>query len=332
MAVAVKTMPDSTTTSPGQSGLFVPSVFGAVYVFVALAVLVAGVPYIWHVGAEATVTAKLGSFVSTAGLIVVELFTFGVLWVLGLTLLGGRTTPGLKAGVFTIAAGALFTLMIVSGIARSFHNAKGDVNPVTEGIAVCIGALVVLFAARFIGKRGFNETMQGFEHQGWFSAAGYKPNQGKKVRRTTMLGLMVVAGCGIYTLLHHQTLAASTDWRLWIPFAGKQLTILPDLRLTLPLLLAAAAMWISYRLVNVPPFAEFLIATESELNKVAWPTRRSLIQDTIVVLSTVVLMTLFLFFVDIAWGQILSSRFIGVLRLDPSKVASKNVETTELDW
>ena len=41
------------------------------------------------------------------------------------------------------------------------------------------------------------------------------------------------------------------------------------------------------------------IATEAEINKVSWTTRKRLIQDTTVVLVTVFLFTLFLFVVDI---------------------------------
>jgi preprotein translocase SecE subunit len=93
------------------------------------------------------------------------------------------------------------------------------------------------------------------------------------------------------------------------------LTLLPDVRYTLPLLLSALAIWVAWRVVNVPTFADFLIATEAEVNKVSWTTRRRLIQDTIVVLVTVLLFTVFLFVVDVAWAKILSWKPIGVLKL-----------------
>jgi hypothetical protein len=37
-------------------------------------------------------------------------------------------------------------------------------------------------------------------------------------------------------------------------------------------LLLAAGLWSVYRLVNMPRFADFLIAVESEMAKVSWPT------------------------------------------------------------
>ena len=49
-------------------------------------------------------------------------------------------------------------------------------------------------------------------------------------------------------------------------------------------MLLAACVWVSYRLVNVPGFADFLIAVEAEMNKVSWPTRTELFRSSIVVL------------------------------------------------
>ena len=60
-------------------------------------------------------------------------------------------------------------------------------------------------------------------------------------------------------------------------------------------------------------FADFLIATEAEINKVSWTSRQALIRDTIVVLTTLFLLTVFLFVVDLFWSSVLSSRYIGVL-------------------
>ena len=37
----------------------------------------------------------------------------------------------------------------------------------------------------------------------------------------------------------------------------------------------AVGLWFSFRLVNMPPFADFLIAVEAEMNKVSWPRELS---------------------------------------------------------
>jgi preprotein translocase SecE subunit len=111
------------------------------------------------------------------------------------------------------------------------------------------------------------------------------------------------------------------------PTTSFQLTMLPGVKYTIPLLLAVVSLWLAWRLVNVPTFADFLIATEAEMNKVSWATRRQLAQDTVVVLVTVVLMTIFLFFADVVWSQ--SLRWIGVLQ---SGDKAGQQATKEVDW
>lgn len=105
------------------------------------------------------------------------------------------------------------------------------------------------------------------------------------------------------------------------------LTLLPTVQYTLPALLALITLWFAWRIVNQPTFADFLIATEAELNKVSWVTRRQLYQDTIVVLVTVVLMTIFLLLADIGWSQFLKG--IGVLH---SGSSGRTQAEQELKW
>jgi preprotein translocase SecE subunit len=93
------------------------------------------------------------------------------------------------------------------------------------------------------------------------------------------------------------------------------LLLLPLVQYTLLFLLAGLALWVAWRVVNYPAFADFLIATEAELNKVSWTTRRKLVQDTIVVLVTVFLMAVYLFAMDQAWSQLLSLGPIRVIQI-----------------
>lgn len=159
--------------------------------------------------------------------------------------------------------------------------------------------------------------------------------QGLRVRRATMLGVILLFGAGIYSLYNHGTLVtADSNWSVRLPFTSYVLPLLPDIKFTVPLLLAAAGLWLAFRVVNLPVFADFLIATEAELNKVSWPTRKSVVQDTIVVLSTVFLLTIFLFTVDLAWGWILSREPVGVLRVQPQEndQNKKLPESTDSGW
>jgi preprotein translocase SecE subunit len=74
------------------------------------------------------------------------------------------------------------------------------------------------------------------------------------------------------------------------------------LRYLIPGLLLALGVWASYRVVNVPAFADFLIAVEAEMNKVSWPTRSELFRASMVVLILIVVFAFILAGFDLAWG------------------------------
>ncbi len=122
----------------------------------------------------------------------------------------------------------------------------------------------------------------------------FKPMQGWYARVWTAVGLGLAVAAGAYRI-HEATLEYSLGWRLGIPAA-----------------FAAVLGWVVFRIVHFPPFAEFLIATEAEMNKVSWTSKDDLIRATTVVLTTVVLMAVYLFVVDTLWTFIL--RLIGVLQ------------------
>jgi preprotein translocase SecE subunit len=132
-----------------------------------------------------------------------------------------------------------------------------------------------------------------------------------------MIGILLLGCSGVYTMISHETLP-SGDWKLRLPFlfnednTHKTLSLLSDLRYTGPILLIGATIWFAWRVVNMPVFADFLIATEAEMNKVSWTPWRKLVQDTIVVLVTTALLTAFLLIIDLFWGWLLSD-IVGVL-------------------
>jgi preprotein translocase SecE subunit len=276
---------------------------------------------------------NLTSFVSGALLLLTMGVTAAVLIFLGTRLVGPNPPHGLRAGVFVGILGLLVTALIARWIAGWFEDlvANGSLDrTVGIGIAAAVGLVLLVLYVRLFFRPGFCRWLGHAEDMGWFQATSFKASQGQRVRRGTIVGLLTLAGCGIYTLLAHQTLS-SGDWDITIPFAGGLVvTLLPHVQYTVPLLLLAASLWFSWRIVNYPPFADFLIATEAEMNKVSWTTRKRLIQDTVVVLVTVILLTVFLFFVDILWIKILSHPWVRVLQVDTA--AEKRVGPSEADW
>jgi preprotein translocase SecE subunit len=85
-------------------------------------------------------------------------------------------------------------------------------------------------------------------------------------------------------------------------FARGQDTLNLGLRYLIPGVLLAVFIWISYRLVNFPSFADFLIAVEAEVNKVSWPTRAELVRASMMVLLLIFTLAIILAAYDFAWN------------------------------
>ena len=125
----------------------------------------------------------------------------------------------------------------------------------------------------------------------------YKPLQGRQARLWTAIGLGLIIIFGLREI--YLSLDANSSRAV---------------SFTVPVVVGAILGWITFRLLEFPPFVEFLIATEAEMNKVSWTSREDLKRATTVVLVTVVLMSVFLFGVDWVWMNVL--RFIGVLNFN----------------
>ena len=325
MVVAVKNTPEA-RVRPALNPLAVGSLAGTVYVLGSLAVLFYLIPLLWRQLITPWLAGALGGPVNEVLLLLALLAAaVGLGWGgLGLYWRGfGAAAPrGLRAGIACGVVAVLVIGLVASGFGGALERSMGGSGAVAGLVLTAvIGVGLLVAAGSLFFRSGFDAWLVGLEEQGWFTARAYKRSQGQRVRRGTMLGLLILAGCGIYTMLAHGTLAntASPHWQVAIPFSGgKSLILLPDIRFTVPILIAALSLWLAYRVVNLPAFADFLIATEAELNKVSWTTRRRLIQDTIVVLVTVVLLTTFLFVVDLFWIKLLGNRYIQVIQTGPN--------------
>lgn len=333
MAVAVKNLSDS-TTKPAMHRLIAGSIGGAIYVLAAIAVVTQAVPKLWELGVSSWLPASL-SFIDAAGLILVLVFAIGALCVLGASLVGANPPKGLRAGIFSVLVWLALTVLLSIWMGRFFGWITGA-PPVGLAAMAATALGLLYFGWSRLQKPSAPAMLESFENQGWFTAERYKANQGLRVRRGTLLGLLVLLGAGVFVLHSHSTLyvpspPAAPEWALQIPFTNWRIPILPDVEITLPIILGVLVFWVSYRLVNWPMFADFLIATEAEVNKISWPTKKSVVQDTIVVLATVFLLTIFLFVTDLLWGWILSSRYINVLRVNQA-LPTVTKQADQIDW
>jgi preprotein translocase SecE subunit len=322
MAVAEKTTAETTLRSPHQQ-LVMGSILGALFLLLSVGLVFSGLPALWGaIGLEA-----VNPFLSQALLFVITLPLIVGLVLLGRHLLGPHPPAGVRAGAFFGAVGLLVVALVTLAIGNWMATTQMG-TAVEAGVTLLIGAALLYGLAWLFLKPGFGRWLVAAEENGWFHATSFKGNQGVRVRRGTVIALIVLVVCGIYTLVDHGSIESGT-WSVQVPFVDDAwLTLLYQTNITVPLILMLAAGWIAWRIVNWPVFADFLIATEAEMNKVSWTTRKRLYQDTIVVLVTVFLFTMFLFIVDILWIKILSNPILRVLDVDlPAERAKQNAPT-----
>jgi preprotein translocase SecE subunit len=328
MSVAETTTAAQTTPRDPRQQLMMSSVLGALYFLASVWVVLVGVPTLWRI---LNMNGIFNEFLADSLLFLAEIPLIIGLFVLGYRLQGPHPVHGMRAGAFFLSIAVVLSWLLMScGI----------------NLWAVVGAIVLVAAIVLFFQPAFLAWLVNVEDQGWLHATSFKPNQGVRVRRGTVIAVVVLVICGIYTLMSHGVLRTGTfkvevpgsnvvadaidPWIVYVPFAETKLIFLYRITLTLPLVLFVVACWFAWRLVNWPTFADFLIATEAEMNKVSWTTRKRLYTDTVVVLVTVVLMTVFLFVVDVVWIKILTSPIVGVLQHDPQAAARKN--TSSAQW
>ncbi len=120
----------------------------------------------------------------------------------------------------------------------------------------------------------------------------HKPEQGRVVRQLTFLAAALIAFLSAYEL--YRTGWLSNPLGAERPFAGMKYILL--------IVLSALGFWFSFRIVNYPKFADFLIAVQAEMNKVSWPTRQELWNASVVVMFVIFAMAALLFLFDVIWS------------------------------
>ena len=130
--------------------------------------------------------------------------------------------------------------------------------------------------------------------QEMFRVGVYKRSQGRVCRQVTFAVIAIVVVLGAFRL--GQTLGSSYGVGVSHGVSGVTLLL---------------GLWIGYRMVNVPTFADFLISVEAEVNKVSWPTRHELFRGSVVVLITIIGLAAVLFGFDTFWKALF--KFLGVV-------------------
>jgi preprotein translocase SecE subunit len=335
MSVAEQPVTEKVPRNP-QTQLAHSSLLGAIYVLLSLWVVFGGLPYFWG---ESLGLAN--EFLSGALLLIATAVVGSALWYAGYQLEKAHARHGLRAGIFFGALLIYLALWIALRVVGSFLESRGDLGAAGAVITAAIGLGLLYGVYWVLTKPGFGAWIERVEDRGWLHALPYKPTQGVRVRRGTVLAVLALGCWGIFTLISHRSLGYETsggppnNWEWSIPFTGEDVAydlfipLMFKVHVVVPLILGVALLWLAWRVVNWPTFADFLIATEAEMNKVSWTTRKRLVQDTIVVLVTVFLLTAFLFVVDIVWIKVLSNPWFQVLHVDLKAEQQKQQEKSQ---
>jgi preprotein translocase subunit SecE len=135
----------------------------------------------------------------------------------------------------------------------------------------------------------------------------YKPTQGLMTRRLTCLAIWATGVICSYKLLAGNLLAVQMESMLKSMGSANVDKMAVTLAYSVAGLLLAAVVWVGYRLVNWPPFADFLVNVEGEMNKVTWPTWDELKAASWVVIFTMLSLALLIFSIDVVWKAVLDT-------------------------
>ena len=126
-----------------------------------------------------------------------------------------------------------------------------------------------------------------------FQRGLYKPTQGRIVRQVTFVAFGVLALLIAWEIGNIGFVA-----EMFLDDAGRITEVSNYVCL---LVFGGIGLWVGYRIVNYPVFADFLIAVEAEMNKVSWPTWPELWKASLVVIFVIFSMALALWVFDLIW-------------------------------
>ncbi len=151
------------------------------------------------------------------------------------------------------------------------------------------------------GGRGSGGSGSGGSRSGRGLFTAYKPEQGRWTRNGTLVGAGVMIAWGVMAIYDQlQIFEGDEGWRFLITVG---------VPLAFGLICFAGAWHLVY---GRRTSSDFMIATEGEMKKVNWSSRREVIGSTKVVIFFTLLMAVFLFAADLGFQQLFKA--IGALK------------------
>ena len=132
----------------------------------------------------------------------------------------------------------------------------------------------------------------------------YKRNQGRVTRQVTFAAMAVIVGVGVWRLSELLAVVYGGADSSLAALSGSAAD-LGVVRFLVPGVLLAVGVWLCFRAVNVPRFADFLIAVEAEVAKVSWPTGEEVFRSSIVIIFLIFALAGILAGYDLFWRFLL---------------------------
>ena len=148
-----------------------------------------------------------------------------------------------------------------------------------------------------------NQAAGGTFWRDLLSFSVYKRNQGKVTRQTTFAALGLTLAIGVWRLAQLLPLWLSDG--AFLSSSASSATDVGVVRFLIPGLLLAAGLWAIFRAVNMPRFADFLIAVETEMTKVSWPTADEVFRSSAVIIFLIFALAAILAAYDLFWWFVL---------------------------
>lgn len=151
------------------------------------------------------------------------------------------------------------------------------------------------------GRSGPGRTQGPARPSGGGIFTQYKPEQGKSVRTGTFLSAGALnLWCAWYVYTRLDVYEGDEAWRLLVTHG-------------IPILVGVALFTVTWWLVYAKrSTGDFMIATEGEMKKVSWSSRREVIGATKVVILFTILLVAVLFVIDVSFQTFFS--WINVLK------------------
>jgi len=148
-----------------------------------------------------------------------------------------------------------------------------------------------------------NQTTSGSLWSDLLSFSVYKRNQGRVTRQATFAALAITLAIGVWRLA--QLLPVWLSNGAVLGTGGTSSADLGVVRFLVPGLLLAVGLWLLFRIVNLPRFADFLISVESEMAKVSWPTTGEVARSSAVIIFLIFALAAILAAYDLFWWFVL---------------------------